>query len=73
MAIISRLVNQKGMDLVARLLDEILAMDIELVVVGTGEEKYQHMFWYAAGRYPRKVSTNITFDELKTALRQFLE
>jgi len=62
-AIVSRLVDQKGLDLIALLLDEILAKDLELVVLGTGEDKYQHMFWYAAGRYSRKVSTNITFND----------
>ncbi|MDR3590234.1 MAG: glycogen synthase GlgA [Negativicutes bacterium] len=62
-AIVSRLVSQKGIDLVARLLEDILALDLQLVILGTGEEHYQNMFWYAAGRYPRKVSANICFDE----------
>lgn len=63
-AIISRLVSQKGLDLVARLLGQMLDMDLQLVVLGTGEDNYQNMFWYAAGRYPRKVSVNICFDEI---------
>jgi len=63
LAIVSRLVSQKGLDLMARLLEELLTLDIQLVVLGTGEEHYQNMFWYAAGRYPRKVSANIRFDE----------
>ncbi len=63
LAIVSRLVSQKGLDLVARVLQELLTLDLQLVVLGTGEDHYQNMFWYAAGRYPRKVSANICFDE----------
>lgn len=62
-AIVSRLVSQKGLDLVAGVLEQILALDVQLVVLGTGEDRYQHLFWYAAGRYPRKVSANISFDD----------
>ncbi|MDR3561700.1 MAG: glycogen synthase GlgA [Negativicutes bacterium] len=62
-AMVTRLVSQKGLDLVAYLLNELASLDLQLVVLGTGEDHYQDMFWYAAGRYPRKVSANICFDE----------
>jgi starch synthase len=62
-AIISRLVSQKGLDLVAHVLEEILALDVQLVVLGTGEERYQQLFRQAAERFPAKVSTNLYFDE----------
>lgn len=61
-AIISRLVNQKGLDLIEHVLDDILAMDVQMVVLGTGDKKYQHLFLNAANRYPHKVSANIMFD-----------
>ncbi|CCO07327.1 glycogen synthase GlgA [Desulforamulus hydrothermalis] len=61
LAIVSRLVNQKGLDLIAGVLEEILAMDVQLVVLGTGEKKYETMFEQAAVKYPHKVSANIMF------------
>lgn len=63
-AIISRLVSQKGLDLVECVLKEILDMDIQLVVLGTGEEKYENLFKDAAINYPDKVSTHITFNQI---------
>jgi len=63
-SIIVRLVAQKGLDLIAHVLDEILAMDIQLVVLGSGEWQYEDMFKNAAGRYPEKVSANIFYDNV---------
>jgi starch synthase len=60
--IVSRLVSQKGLDLIACLLEEILEMDIQLVVLGTGDADYENMFKYYAQRYPEKLSANIFFD-----------
>lgn len=61
--VISRLVDQKGFDLIAHILDELLWEDVQLVVLGTGERRYEEMFLHAAARYPGKVSANIRFDE----------
>lgn len=60
--LISRLVDQKGLDLIACVLDEILSEDVQFIVLGTGDAKYERMFWDAAYRYPGKVSANIRFD-----------
>ncbi|KAF1856359.1 hypothetical protein Lal_00049274 [Lupinus albus] len=62
-AIVSRLVAAKGLDLVAHVIEEIIAEDIQLIVLGTGEERYEGMFRLAAHRYPDKVSANIFFGE----------
>ena len=40
-AIISRMTAQKGFDLIERVIAEILDMNIQLVVLGTGEKKYE--------------------------------
>lgn len=61
-AIVSRLVDHKGMNLVSMVLREILNEDIQLVVLGTGEWQFEEMFRRAAFDYPDKVSANITFD-----------
>ena len=61
-AIVSRLVEPKGMDLVVRMMDEILQHEeIQLVVLGTGEKRYEDWFKGLAWRYPKKVSVNIYF------------
>lgn len=60
--LISRLVDQKGLDLIACVLDEILAEEVQLVILGTGDAKYENMFRDAMYRYSGKVSANICFD-----------
>ena len=61
-AIVSRLTEQKGLDLVAPVLDEMLKADMQLVVLGTGDWKYETMFKNAAERYPDKVRAIINFN-----------
>lgn len=63
--IISRLTDQKGLDLVAYMMDELCQDNIQLVVVGTGEERYENMFRHFDWKYNDKVSANIYYsDEL---------
>ncbi len=62
MAIITRLTPQKGIDLVEHVLEEILELDLQLVVLGTGTLEYEELFRRIASRYPNKVSANIKFD-----------
>lgn len=62
--LISRLVDQKGLDLIACVLDEILAENVQFVILGTGDEKYERLFNDAVFRYPGKVSANIRFDNM---------
>ena len=60
--IVSRLVSQKGLDLISYIMPELMRENIQLVVLGTGDHQYQSMFNYYASIYPNKVSANITFD-----------
>jgi starch synthase len=62
--LISRLVDQKGLDLIACVLDQIMAEEVQLVILGTGESKYENMFQEAMYRYPGKVSANLKFDNI---------
>jgi starch synthase len=50
-AVVSRLVRQKGLDLIIRVHEEMLALGIQLVVMGDGEDWYRAFFWDAAGRH----------------------
>ena len=63
LGIVSRLTDQKGLDLVECVLDQICAEDVQLVVLGTGEGKYQDMFTYYSRKYPERVSANIFYSE----------
>lgn len=60
--LISRLVDQKGLDLIAHVLEELLQEDVQLVILGTGDEMYESIFKNAAINHPGKVSANICFD-----------
>jgi len=62
-SMISRLVSQKGLDLVARVLNEVLELDLQMIVLGAGESSYEDMFKYAASQNPEKVSANIGYDD----------
>ena len=59
--LVARLVDQKGLDLIAAVMDDLMGMDIQFVVVGTGEEKYENMFRHYAWCNPEKMSANIMF------------
>lgn len=59
--IVSRLTDQKGFDLIDYVIEEICAEDTQLVVLGTGEEKYEHLFRHFAWKYPDRVSANIFY------------
>ena len=63
--VVSRLTDQKGFDLIDCIMDELLQDDIQLVVLGTGETRYENMFRHFAWKYAGKVSANIFYsDEL---------
>nr|WP_300127356.1 glycogen synthase GlgA [uncultured Butyricicoccus sp.] len=60
-AMIGRLTDQKGLDLVEAVLDDILQDDVRLIVLGKGDWRYEQMFLDAKRRYPDKISVSILF------------
>lgn len=63
---VSRLTDQKGFDLVAYVMEEMLStMDIQFVILGTGEHRFEEMFSYFQGKYPDKISAYIGYSEEK--------
>ncbi len=61
--IVSRLTDQKGFDLIAYVMDELCSEDVQLVVLGTGEERYENMFRHFDWKYNNRVSANIYYSE----------
>ncbi|MDD3579607.1 MAG: glycogen synthase GlgA [Desulfobacca sp.] len=62
LGMISRLADQKGFDLVAAVLPELLAQEVTLVILGTGEEKYHQLLTQEAQKYPGKLGVKIAYD-----------
>jgi starch synthase len=60
---ISRLAEQKGFDILAEAMERIMAMNVQMVLLGTGDPKYHKMFEKFAKKYPSKLSVNLRFDE----------
>ena len=63
-AMISRLASHKGFDLVRRVADEILASDVQFVLLGTGEGELEDFFSGLAQRHPDKCGVMLAFDKL---------
>ena len=61
--LVSRLTDQKGLDLIAYVMDELCQDDIQFVVLGTGEERYENMFRHFDWKYGDKVSANIYYSD----------
>jgi starch synthase len=62
-ALVTRLVQQKGLDLIQHVLPELLSLNVQWIILGTGENKYEQLIREAAYAHPDKISALITFDE----------
>lgn len=62
-AMISRMVDQKGFDLVAELAEDLPALNATFVLLGTGESRYEELWRDLAERYPDRIGVRIGFDE----------
>lgn len=63
MATVSRLTDQKGLDLIAAKIEEIAAERLQFIVIGTGNPEYEEMFREAARRHPDVYSAQIRFSD----------
>lgn len=61
--IISRLTDQKGLDLINCVMERICDENTQFVVVGTGEKRYEDMFRHYQWKYPERVSANILYSD----------
>ena len=61
--LISRLTDQKGLDLVNAILPQIIDGNTQVVVLGTGDARYEDSFRYYENAYKGSVCSNIMYDE----------
>jgi starch synthase len=69
-AMVSRLVAQKGFDWIADAADELMSFDATWVVVGTGEPRYEEMWKTLQARHPARVGVFLGFDERRAHLAE---
>jgi starch synthase len=62
-ATIGRLAHQKGYDLLAQALPQMMSRNVQLVMLGTGDVALEEEFRAAAARYPDRISAQIKFDD----------
>lgn len=60
--IVTRLVEQKGIDLIRTIFAELIEEDMQFVVLGTGQKKYEDFFSEMSDRYPEKFAAKIKYD-----------
>jgi starch synthase len=63
LGMISRLSSQKGCDLLVQVLENLVGLDAGVVILGSGEEKYETMLLDISRQYPGRVAVRIGFDD----------
>lgn len=65
MGMITRLVEQKGLDLAIQILDRFLAYsDAQMILLGTGDRYYETQMWHLASRYPGRMSVYLLHNDI---------
>lgn len=62
LGLISRFTDQKGLDLLAEIMDDIMELDLQFVILGSGEARYQEMAREWSEKYPKKCGVYVGFD-----------
>ncbi len=63
MAIVSRLVSHKGLDLICEVLHDMMELPMQLVILGKGDQKYEEFFDWAAKQYPGRLAVRLAYNE----------
>lgn len=61
-AMVGRLSNQKGLDLVDYVIADMMREDVQLVVLGMGDSRYVNLFSWAEQNYPHRVAARFQMD-----------
>jgi starch synthase len=60
--IVSRLADQKGFDILGKAIQDIMELDMQLVVLGTGQQEYHDLFTEIGQEFPEKTGIDIKYD-----------
>ena len=60
---VSRMVDQKGLDLIFEAQDRLAALDAAFVILGTGDQRYEDMWRTLAAAHPARIGVRVGFDE----------
>jgi starch synthase len=60
---VTRLADQKGLDILVEALSEIMSLDIQIIILGTGDEKYHSILADEASRYQNRMRVLLQYDE----------
>ena len=63
MAIVSRLVSHKGLDLICEVLHDMMELPMQLVILGKGDQKYEEFFSWAAQQYHGRMAVCLDYNE----------
>lgn len=70
-SMVTRLVSHKGLDLITRILEDLVQDDIQFVIVGTGDQRFIDYFKYMEGKYPTKVRALVNKFSLEYARKNY--
>ena len=62
-AIVSRLVSHKGLDLICEVLHDMMELPMQLVILGKGDRKYEEFFHWAAQQYHGRMAVRLDYNE----------
>jgi starch synthase len=62
LGMVSRFADQKGFDLIAEMATDLLKENLSMVVLGSGEPKYEKFFLSLAAQYPQQVGVKVAYD-----------
>jgi len=65
LGMVTRITEQKGFDLLIKIADTLLEQDVQLVIAGSGDKRYEGFFRKLEKQYPQKVGAHLEFDTKK--------
>jgi len=63
LAIVSRLVSHKGLDLVCEVLHDIMELPVQLVILGKGDQRFEEFFRWASQQYEGRMGVRLDYNE----------
>ena len=63
LAIVSRLVSHKGLDLICAVLQDMMELPVQMVVLGKGDARFEQFFAWAAEQYPGRLAVRLDYNE----------